>query len=360
MPYITAPPIIPDPRTLSQAQFEAAVANFLAYFPQLAADINAFIIFLSSSSQIHLGGKSSPPTTDNSGNSLAVGQTYMDNASKALYVWDGLAWVTFSIANTSLTELKAAIGIEQSIGTGGANFFYGSTAAAITTGVYNSGFGKDSLKNITTGSYNCAVGNNALSIATSAVFNCAFGYGALINNVSGNSNVAIGFESLKIANIGIGNVALGTQALSNVTSGGNNIGIGAQVQVPSATGYNQLRIGDTNITYAGVQVAWTVTSDIHWKTDIKPVPLGIEFINKLNPVSYIRKNDKNGKTEYGLIAQELKKVLDESGADDSGMLLKDDDGLLHLRYNDLLAPMIKSIQELSKEVSFLRQKVVEI
>jgi hypothetical protein len=48
-----------------------------------------------------------------------------------------------------------------------------------------------------------------------------------------------------------------------------------------------------------VQVAWTVTSDRRYKENITPIGMGLGFISKLNPVSYVRKNDEKGKTEYG-------------------------------------------------------------
>jgi hypothetical protein len=73
--------------------------------------------------------------------------------------------------------------------------------------------------------------------------------------------------------------------------------------------------------------------------------LGLDFITKLRPVSYVRKNDENEKLEYGLIAQELEAALRSSGVVNDGIISRDDDGLMGVRYNDLLAPMIKAIQE---------------
>jgi galactitol-specific phosphotransferase system IIB component len=119
--------------------------------------------------------------------------------------------------------------------------------------------------------------------------------------------------------------------------------------VPSGTSSNQIRLGNTAITYAGIQVAWTVTSDRRYKDNITPLGLGLGFISKLNPVSYVRKNDENKKTEYGLIAQEVEEVLKELGIENHGMLTVTDEGMYELRYNDLIAPMIKAIQELKEK-----------
>ncbi len=60
----------------------------------------------------------------------------------------------------------------------------------------------------------------------------------------------------------------------------------------------------------------------------------------------VGKNDESNKTEYGLIAQEVEEVLKEEGAEYTGMLNITDEGMYELRYNDLISPMIKAIQEL--------------
>ena len=116
-------------------------------------------------------------------------------------------------------------------------------------------------------------------------------------------------------------------------------------------------LGTQIISYAGIQVAWSITSDKRWKENINPSDLGLEFISKLNPVLYTRINDENQKIEYGLIAQELEQVLKEEGVINSAMLTIDGDGRYELRYNDLLAPMIKAIQELKNENDQLRSEV---
>lgn len=118
--------------------------------------------------------------------------------------------------------------------------------------------------------------------------------------------------------------------------------------MPNNSASNQVRIGNASVSYAGIQVAWTITSDRRWKENIQPTKLGLDFISKLNPVSYTRANDENQRTEYGLIAQEIEEVLKEYGENKTGMLTITDEGMYELRYNDLIAPMIKAIQELAK------------
>jgi hypothetical protein len=61
------------------------------------------------------------------------------------------------------------------------------------------------------------------------------------------------------------------------------------------------------------------------------------------------------RTHYGLIAQEVKKVIDDAGVDFAGYV-EGDDGLLGLRYEQFIAPLIKAVQELSAKVDALSKK----
>jgi hypothetical protein len=217
-----------------------------------------------------------------------------------------------------------------------------------TTGYRNTAFGMEALYSNTEGYSNFAFGTQALRFNLTGHFNTAFGESALYN-CNGIGNTAIGMRTLSAVTTGISNTGIGMDAGSGITTGSDNIVIGEFAQVPSGTSNNQVRIGYTGITYAGIQVAWTITSDINWKKDISTSGLGLGFISKLKPVSYIRKNDEKEKTEYGFIAQEIEKVLKEYGVENAGMITVDDEGRYELRYNDLLAPMVKAIQELEEE-----------
>lgn len=241
--------------------------------------------------------------------------------------------------------------------TGGQNTAMGSSSLSSNTiGIYNSAFGSYSLYQNTAGDENSAFGYNAL-YHNSASFNTAFGSKALLNNTTGETNTALGIGSLLNNTSGSNNTAIGNIAGSSITSGNNNIAIGFDAQVPGTSWDNQVRIGNAAISYAGIQVAWSITSDKRWKENINPSDLGLEFISKLNPVLYTRINDVNQKIEYGLIAQELEQVLKEEGVVNSAMLTIDGDGRYELRYNDLLAPMIKAIQELKNKNDQLRSEV---
>jgi len=122
------------------------------------------------------------------------------------------------------------------------------------------------------------------------------------------------------------------------------------------------------------------TSDAREKTDVVDSPLGLAFINALRPVSYrwiVGRNqvdvvepaetDEEGhlvkeavikvtpvpgnRTHYGLLAQEVKAALDSAKVGDCAVWTQDDpsnpESRQGLRYEELMAPLIKAVQELS-------------
>lgn len=228
-----------------------------------------------------------------------------------------------------------------------------------TTGNNNNAFGLNALYANTIGFFNTAIGGGSLSSNTTGYYNTSSGYRGLLSNTTGGYNTANGNDALYANTTGNYNTALGSLALNLNTTGSNNTAIGYNAQTPSITASNQVQIGNTSVTYAGIQVAWTVTSDKRLKSNIQNSNLGLDFINKLRPVSYYRNNDTNKKIEYGFIAQELEETLTKAGVNNSGIITKDDKGMYSVRYNDLMAPMVKAIQEQQKQIEELK-KIIEV
>ena len=68
---------------------------------------------------------------------------------------------------------------------------------------------------------------------------------------------------------------------------------------------------------------------------------------------------KRNRFHHGLIAQEVKSVLDAKGIDFGGFQdhsIKGGDDVLSIGYIELIAPLIKAVQELSAEVEALKSK----
>jgi hypothetical protein len=238
-----------------------------------------------------------------------------------------------------------------------------------TSGSYNTATGVEALYSNTEGLNNTANGRKALYSNETGGFNSAEGYKALYSNQTGSFNAANGYAALYFNSTGSNNTATGNQALNENRTGSNNTAIGALADVMSANlsnataiGYdakvsrsNKIRLGNTSVTIIEGQVPLTTTSDIRLKEYIQTTRLGLDFINDLNPVQYHRINNKEADLELGIIAQELKAVLEKHHARDSGMVQQVDDGYMSVRYNDLIAPLIKSVQELSVENLMLKE-----
>ena len=118
-------------------------------------------------------------------------------------------------------------------------------------------------------------------------------------------------------------------------------------------GKSNARWNDVFATNSTIQ-----TSDQKEKENITDTDLGLDFINKLSPKSFKFKNKT--RTHYGLIAQDIETVITDLGKTTTQFapLIKEtiEDGTekYGLRYTELIAPLIKAIQELSAEVAALK------
>ncbi|WP_339895763.1 tail fiber domain-containing protein [uncultured Algibacter sp.] len=224
-------------------------------------------------------------------------------------------------------------------------------------GDYNTANGYQALYSNTEGIYNTANGYQALYSNTRGDHNIANGFEALRNNIEGNQNTANGYKALFNNTIGNRNTAYGVLALSSNTTGDNNTAIGHGAQTPSTIGSNQVKIGNMSVTWAGIQVAWTVTSDLRWKENIRVLPYGLAFVKQLQPVDYMRKNNEHKTREMGFIAQNVEALLTKVGYTEQGFLTKDDKGFMSLRYNDFIALLTKAIQEQQDIIDSLQSTV---
>lgn len=300
--------------------------------------------------------------------------------------------------------------------TGYSNVASGSAAlAGNTTGYQNVALGNAALFKNVDGLSNTAVGHRALYENLTGKENIAIGYQSLNNNTAGNRNVAIGYNAgVTYNNITASddyNTFVGAEAGGGITTGRANTILGGKVTGLTATlsnniiiadgdgnrrinidnngnigvgtigaiggvltntsaigngatisASNTIRLGNTAITSITGQVAFSASSDRRFKQEIQSIPLGLGFINKLHPVEYIRKNNNEKTKEWGVIAQELQQAIRDMGYKGAGIVQEDGSAekMLSVRYTDLIAPMIKSIQELSAENDQLKIEVKEL
>ncbi len=239
-------------------------------------------------------------------------------------------------------------------------------------GSSNTGLGTDSLRNNSAFAWDStAIGYQALytqSFANSNVDynadNTAVGAWALQynqpdggnGNANGTGNTAVGVLALGGNGTGYRNAALGNYAGFTNVSGWGNTFVGPLADVDTdgpvnatAIGYNaivdasnKVVIGNTDVTVIGGEVGWSAFSDVRGKKAIADLDLGLDFVMALRPVSYQLRNG-NGRTDMGFVAQDIEALL----GDGYNVLSigGDADRTLALRYTDLIAPLVKAVQE---------------
>lgn len=185
------------------------------------------------------------------------------------------------------------------------------------------------------------------------------------------------------------NLAVAGISRAYATSTGFSGGVGGFRSVnPNANTTYTLGISTARWSSGYVTGGLISSSDMRIKNNIQTSNLGLDFIEKLRPVSY-RMNqgaadvqyDDTGKEKldsegnvvvirkpgsrphYGFIAQEVKQVIDDLGVDFAGWTqddLSDPNSYHSLRYDEFISPAIKAIQELSAKVKTLEARIVEL
>ena len=246
--------------------------------------------------------------------------------------------------------------------TGTQNTFLGYVAGSGGTGSNgnSTGLGSQALFAITTGSDNTAVGRESGLAVTSGGYNTLLGSNSATALQTGSNNVVVGY-AVNLASDQDGALAFGRSFTA--ASNANLITFGNG----SATLIFDLDTGG----------ATTITSDKRLKENIVDTPLGLNFIEKLKPVQFTRKahadwpedfwnlskldendpertsTDAPTKVLDGLLAQDVKEVMSELGVEFSGWHEEEETTKQFLAYERFIAPLIKSIQELSAKVKAL-------
>jgi hypothetical protein len=202
------------------------------------------------------------------------------------------------------------------------------------------GIGYHSLL-ICSGINNVGIGKNALASVTTSDANTALGNAALLQTTGGN-NTAVG------QNAGVSN-----------TTGQNNIFIGRAAEGTSATADNEITLGNnTNAVLRCAVTSITSLSDARDKKDIQELPVGLDFVNALKPVTFVW-NDRNesGKhdiKDFGFVAQDLKKAQEDVNLAEVLQLVYDSNPeKLEASYGKLVPILVKAIQDLSAKVDAL-------
>lgn len=284
--------------------------------------------------------------------------------------YSSLTWNTTGTSNTAMGYQSL-----NSTRTGSGNSAVGVFAVNVNqTGSENTALGYFALAN-TTASFNTAVGAWTAGRTTTGTYNTSIGHKAFYENLSGHFNSAFGTLSMTGNETGSLNSAFGAHAGPTATNLTNTTALGYNA-TPTAS--NQVRIGNTSVTSIGGKVSWSTFSDGRFKKEVREDVSGLEFINQLRPVSYAlddnsidkflripdslqsynKASRKNNVRQTGFIAQEVEAIVKKTGYVFHGIEAPQNDGDHYaIRYAEFVVPLVKAVQELSKEVEALKHRL---
>jgi len=261
---------------------------------------------------------------------------------------------------------------------GAGNICIGSYAGySHTTGSYSTYAGYQAGYNNTTGLYNTCVGAYSGYTGTTAQYNVCVGYYAGFSATTNGYHTMLGYYSGSNSTGGAyGNTCVGYNAQAGAS--------GSERHTSIVLGYNTMGVGSGYFCFGtgagnsrvynqfGANASWTRVSDQRYKTDIQDnTTCGLAFINDLRPVTFKWKpkseidstlpdydadaiEPEYSPKMYGLIAQEVKQVLDNHNITDFGGWHKDEDSSIEgISQEMFIYPLIKAVQELSAKVTAL-------
>ena len=248
-------------------------------------------------------------------------------------------------------------GTEKIRFTAGGNIGVGTDSPSAQMEVINGSTGRSWTAASTTEFLVERNGNVAISIIGESTSNCQINFGDGDDENQGIIDYDNDATDFTFFLGGTGHYEMDTGAFHPTTDNADDLGRASN------------RFDDVRATNGSI-----LTSDRNEKNTIVASDLGLDFVNKLTPVSY--KFNNKTRTHYGLISQDIETLLGTIGksATDFAGFCKDEitfkteiqeDGKpvevpletpfdrYSLRYTEFIAPIIKAIQELSAKVTAL-------
>jgi hypothetical protein len=267
--------------------------------------------------------------------------------------------------STGVLALKSlALGLEAGTLTTGC-VAVGTWALKNATSVNNTAVGNFALQSASSNSTALGFGAGAASVGFSGTF---IGYNAGTLATSGAYNTFVGAEAGQAVTTGSNNVFVGYRSAignfgSSITTGSNNVLIGTNGLDVTPSLSNTIILGGSSITTLACNVtSITSLSDERDKKEIEALPIGLDFINELNPVKFVWDDrDENGKHDVkdcGFIAQDLKAVQEKYNISEELQLVNEgiSQDKMYAAAGRLIPVLVKAIQELTAKVEQLENK----
>jgi hypothetical protein len=176
--------------------------------------------------------------------------------------------------------------------------------------------------------------------------------GVLLGDAAQGENTSFGIST---NTSGTNNTCIGYSAGSTLTTGSNNLILGANASSSTPIVSNEITLGNNSITTLRCQ-AQTITSlsDARDKTNVAPLAVGMDFLQKLNPVSFdwsMRDGSRIGDPDFGFLAQELQQAQTEYGKTVPNLVFDKNPDRMEASYAALIPIMVKAIQDLNELVT---------
>jgi hypothetical protein len=269
------------------------------------------------------------------------------------------------IFNTSGVDNTAVGAAALLFNTGSDNTAVGAAALVNNVSSDNNAVGSFALNANTTGTFNNAHGRGALELNVDGGQNNAFGDLAMFANTTGSFNTAVGDDALFNCVDGSSNVAIGDEAGTSIVSSSNMIAIGVTGGGPFADISNTCFIGSIfdqpvsdsgtaqDVYVDGFNVLGFLPSSRRFKHDIQAMDKASEAILALKPVTFKYNSDKKGKTQYGLIAEEVAEVAPD-------LVFRDKNGDVQtVRFEQINAMLLNEFLKEHKKVQNLEVTVAQ-
>jgi hypothetical protein len=141
--------------------------------------------------------------------------------------------------------------------------------------------------------------------------------------------------------------------------------LGYNAQTSTLGANNEIVLGNANNTIIRAQVtSITALSDARDKKDVLALPIGLDFVNELKPVTFKWDHrdqeitSRRGFPDMGFIAQDLLELEVKHRTKDYTQLVHDTNpDQLEASYGRLIPVLVKAIQDLSAEVEELKAKL---
>lgn len=247
-----------------------------------------------------------------------------------------------SIVNTNGAQIISIVGTNVSIGatnpgsllTVGGNLQVSSLSVG-TTNMAN--------RNGSSSWIAACFGNSSYSSGASVVIGDIFGYAV----IGAHSAALDTWQDLYVGTTPGSDGAVGcpsTVSLPYVHIGNRAAGVGAGAE----QGGHLLKLSGG--AYCDGNGAWVSGSDRAYKKDIKDMTqYGLAQVLALRPVTYVHKQDTEGKTQIGFIAQEVKPIVPD--------VVEGPEGSMGLAYDRLVPVLVNAIKEQQAQIEQLKAAV---